>query len=272
MDFINTIVIYITNNYLFTLAGFFVGFIIGMTGVGGGSLMTPILVLFFDIKVAVAVGTDLLYAAITKSGGIFVHHRHGNIQWKILKLLFIGSIPASLCSILVIKKLDSAGINYDNLIMSTLSIALILTGIFLLSKNQLQKLSKNENSAYIKALHRKLRKPITIFSGVLIGILVTLSSVGAGVIGAAFLFFLYPKFKAIKIVATDIAHAVPITAIAGIGHAHLGTVDYVLLGNLLIGSLPGIYLGSKFGNFLPDKLMRPILACMLLAIGIRLAI
>jgi uncharacterized protein len=259
-------------DFSFAIIGFVVGFIVGMTGVGGGSLMTPILVLGFNIQPAVAVGTDLLYAAITKSGGIYVHHKHGNIQWKILSLLFMGSVPASLCSLLVIKHLDSTGVNYDNLIMNTLSIALILTGLFLLSKNQLNKLSKDENSAYIKALHRKYRKPITIFCGALIGVLVTISSVGAGVIGAAFLFFLYPKYKAIKIVATDIAHAVPITAIAGLGHAHIGTVDFVLLGNLIIGSLPGIYLGSKFGTILPDKTMRPILAFMLLAIGIRLCL
>jgi uncharacterized protein len=258
-------------DFSFTIIGFVVGFIIGMTGVGGGSLMTPILVLGFGIKPAIAVGTDLLYAAITKSGGVLVHHKHGNIQWKVLKLLFIGSIPAALCSIFIIKKLDDAGINYDNLIMTTLSVALILTGLFLISRNQLHKLSTNENFTSIKILHRKLRKPITIFAGALIGALVTISSVGAGVIGAAFLFFLYPKYKAIKIVATDLAHAIPITAIAGIGHAHIGTVDYILLGSLVIGSLPGIYLGSHFGTFLPDKIMRPILACMLLAIGVRLA-
>jgi len=257
-------------DFSFTIIGFIVGFIIGMTGVGGGSLMTPILVLGFHIQPAVAVGTDLLYAAITKSGGVLVHQKHGNIQWKILKLLFMGSIPASLCSILIIKKLDSSGVNYDNLIMSTLSISLILTGLFLISRNQLHKLSTNENSASIKILHRKFRKPITIFAGALIGTLVTISSVGAGVIGAAFLFFLYPRYKAIKIVATDLAHAIPITAIAGMGYAHIGTVDYILLGNLIIGSLPGIFLGSKFGMFLSDKIMRQILAFMLLAIGITL--
>jgi uncharacterized protein len=257
-------------DFSFTIIGFFVGFIIGMTGVGGGSLMTPILVLGFGIQPAIAVGTDLLYAAITKSGGVLVHHKHGNIQWKILSLLFIGSIPASIFSIFIIKYLDNSGINYDNLIMKTLSIALILTGLFLISRNQLHKLSSEEKFTSIKLLHRKFRKPITIFAGVLIGVLVTITSVGAGVIGAAFLFFLYPKYKAVKIVATDLAHAIPITAIAGLGHAHIGTVDFILLGSLVIGSLPGIYLGSHFGNFLPDKIMRPILACMLLAIGIRL--
>ncbi|HIF50862.1 MAG TPA: sulfite exporter TauE/SafE family protein [Thiotrichaceae bacterium] len=259
-------------DFTFSIIGFGVGFIIGMTGVGGGSLMTPILVLGFNIQPAVAVGTDLLYAAITKSGGVLVHYKHGNIQWKILNLLFMGSIPASLCSIFIIRKLDHAGINYDNLIMTTLSVSLILTGLFLISRNKLHKLSTNEKYASIKLLHRKLRKPITIFAGALIGTLVTISSVGAGVIGAAFLFFLYPRYKAIKIVATDLAHAIPITAIAGIGHAHIGTVDYFLLGSLIIGSLPGIYFGSHFGTLLPDKYMRPILACMLLAIGIRLTL
>lgn len=257
-------------DFSLTIAGFIVGFIVGMTGVGGGSLMTPILVLGFGIKPAIAVGTDLLYAAITKSGGVFVHHFNGNIQWKIVTLLAIGSIPASLISILILKKLDDAGINYDGVIMTTLSIALILTAIFLISQNQLKKIGNNEKFSAIKLLHRKLRKPVTIFAGVMIGALVTISSVGAGVIGAAVLFFLYPRYKAIQIVATDIAHAIPVTAIAGLGHAHIGTVDYSLLLHLLVGSLPGVYLGSRFGTFLPDKFMRPVLACILLVIGIRL--
>ena len=257
-------------DFSLTITGFFVGFIIGMTGVGGGSLMTPILVLVFGIKPAIAVGTDLLYAAITKSGGVFVHHKHGNIQWKIVILLSIGSIPASICSIFIIKHLHASGINYDDLIMTALSVALILTAIFLLTRTQLHKLSEKEQFDAIKILHRKYRKPVTIIAGVLIGVLVTISSVGAGVIGAAFLFFLYPRYKAIQIVATDLAHAIPITTIAGMGHAHIGTVDFILLGSLIIGSLPGIYLGSHFGTFLPDKLMRPILASMLLVIGIRL--
>ena len=259
-------------DFLYVVSGFVVGFIVGMTGVGGGSLMTPILVLGFGIKPAIAVGTDLLYAAITKSGGVFVHHTKGNIQWKIVGLLATGSVPASLVSIFIIKQLDDAGVNYDKLIMSTLSIALILTALFLLLRERLQKISRSERFDTIKLMHRKLRKPITIFAGVLIGVLVTLSSVGAGVIGAAFLFFLYPRYKAIKIVATDIAHAIPITAIAGLGHAHIGTVNYILLGSLLIGSLPGIYLGSHFGTKLPDKFMRPILATILLVIGVRLVI
>ncbi len=258
-------------DFTLTIIGFAVGFIIGMTGVGGGSLMTPILVLGFGIKPAIAVGTDLLYAAITKSGGVFVHHKHGNIQWRVVGLLSMGSIPAAICALFLIKKLDAAGINYDSLIMTTLSIALILTAIFLLSKKLLQKLSTNEKFAAIKIIHKRFRDQVTILAGVLIGALVTISSVGAGVIGAALLFFLYPRYKTVQIVATDLAHAIPITAIAGLGHAHIGTVDYILLGSLLVGSLPGIYLGSHFGTLLPDKIMRPLLAGMLLVIGVRLA-
>ena len=156
--------------------------------------------------------------------------------------------------------------------MTTLSIALILTAIFLITRDKLQTLSKKENLTAIKLMHRKYRKHVTVLAGVLIGILVTISSVGAGVIGAAFLFFLYPRYKAIQIVATDIAHAIPVTFIAGFGHAHIGTVDYELLVNLLIGSIPGIYFGSHFGTFLPDKFMRPVLATILLLIGVKLVI
>ena len=257
-------------DFLFTIAGFFVGFVIGMTGVGGGSLMTPILVLGFSIPPAIAVGTDLLYAAITKSVGVFAHHKHGNIKWKVVALLSMGSIPASFCSIFAIKQLNNAGINYDGLILSTLSFAMILTAIFLIFRNQWHKLSKNEHFAFVQILHKKFTKPFTIFAGILIGTLVTFSSVGAGVIGAAFLFFLYPRYRTIEIVATDLAHAIPITAIAGIGHASLGTVDYILLFSLIVGSLPGIYLGSHVGNLIPDKIMRTLLASMLLIIGVLL--
>ncbi len=256
----------------YSIAGFVVGFIIGLTGVGGGSLMTPILVLIFGIAPVVAVGTDLLYAAVTKCGGIFVHHKRGTVEWKIVGLLSLGSLPAAILSIFVLKYLGETGINYEHLITTTLSIALILTSLGLLFKGRLQSLSQNERFASVRVLHRRLRKPMTITAGALIGILVTFSSVGAGALGAAILFFLYPRIRAISIVGTDLAHAIPITAIAGLGHLHLGTVNIALLISLLIGSLPGIYFGSHLGTRLPEKIMRPALASMLLVIGIRLAI
>jgi len=256
----------------YTVIGFLVGFIVGLTGVGGGSLMTPILVLGFSIPPAIAVGTDLLYAAITKSTGIFVHHAKNNIDWNIVKLLCVGSIPATCLSIFILKNMVDSGIDYERIITITLSFALILTSLVLLFKTQIQKLSQNERLSGIRTLHKQLRKPLTIFSGALIGSMVTFTSVGAGALGAAILFFLYPRMRAISIVGTDLAHAVPITAIAGLGHAYLGTVDYILLGSLLIGSIPGIYLGSHLGSYLPERIMRPVLASMLLVIGIRLAI
>ena len=251
--------------------GFLVGFVIGLTGVGGGSLMTPALVLFFGIQPAIAVGTDLLYAAVTKSGGIFVHHTNGTIEWKIVGLLSLGSIPSTLFSIFLLKHLEMEKIEYDHLITLVLSIALILTSLVLLFRTQLHTISQYERFALIRAFHRRMRSPITVMFGALIGFLVALSSVGAGAIGAAILFFLYPRLRAVTIVGTDLAHAVPITAIAGLGHAHIGTVNYLLLASLLIGSLPGIYLGSHTGFKLPDRIVRPVLALMLFLIGARMA-
>lgn len=259
-------------SYSYTVAGFTVGFIVGLTGVGGGSLMTPLLVVLFGVKPALAVGTDLLYAAITKSGGIFVHHYQKSIDWKIVGLLSSGSIPASLAALYLLNHLETSGEDYDRLITSVLSIALILTSLVLYFKNKLQSASQNERFKPIRALHHRLRKPMTVFSGVMIGTLVTISSVGAGAFGAAVLLFLYPRLRAVTIIGTDLAHAVPITAIAGLGHAHIGTVDYALLINLLIGSLPGIYLGSRAAARMPDKLIRPILATMLILIGVRMAL
>lgn len=256
----------------FSMAGFLVGFIVGMTGVGGGSLMTPILVLGFSIKPIIAVGTDLLYAAITKSGGIFVHNKKGTIEWRIVGLLALGSLPSSLIAVFLLKHLEDAGINYNGLITSSLSVALILTSIVLLFKNKLHQLGQNERFDAIRALHRQLRVPMTVIAGIILGFLVTLSSVGAGALGAAILFFLYPRLPSIRIVGTDLAHAVPLTAVAGLGHLHLGTIDFYMLLSLIIGSLPGIYIGSHIATRLPEKIVRPILASMLMVIGLRLAI
>lgn len=256
----------------YTVSGFIVGLIVGLTGVGGGSLMTPILVVVFGIKPAIAVGTDLLYAAITKSGGVFVHHRQQTIKWKVVGLLALGSAPTALVTIAVLKSLTARGINYENVMTTTLGVALILTSLVLLFKNQLIQIGRHEKLAAVKAMHRQLQTPMTIAAGAVLGALVTLSSVGAGALGAAVLLFLYPRYSVVNIVGTDIAHAVPLTAIAGLGHAHLGTVDYSLLVSLLLGSLPGIMIGSRFAVRLPDRLVRNLLASMLFLIGLRFAL
>lgn len=256
----------------FSVAGFAVGFIVGMTGVGGGSLMTPILVLLFSVKPALAVGTDLLYASITKGGGIFVHQRNRTILWPVVGLLSIGSVPTSIATVFVLQRWTASGLNYDGVMTTTLGVALILTSLAIVGKERLVRFAQKERFAGLRALHSRWQKPLTVMAGILLGILVTLSSVGAGAVGAVILFFLYPRVPSKQIVGTDLAHAVPLTAIAGLGHAHLGTVDYSLLGFLLLGSLPGIFMGSQIGIKLPEYVVRPALAGMLLMIGLRFAI
>jgi len=254
-------------DFLFYIcAGFVVGLLVGLTGVGGGSLMTPILLIFFNVKAAVAVGTDLLYASITKSVGIFAHGKLGNIDWKIVRLLAYGSIPASLLTLLYLKDLDIASDHAVSSIKFWLGIALLLTSISVLFRNQLAKLSKTGhwiNPQYTPAL--------TVILGIILGFLVTLTSVGAGALGVTALLILYPKLPITRIVGTDVAHAVPLTLVAGLGHASLGTVDYSLLGTLLIGSIPGIWIGSHLSAKVAEHWVRTLLALILVYVGQKLA-
>ncbi|MDC9728213.1 MAG: sulfite exporter TauE/SafE family protein [Methyloprofundus sp.] len=254
-------------------AGSLVGFIIGLTGVGGGSLMTPILVLGFGISPAIAVGTDLLYAAITKASGVFFHHRNKTVDWTVVGLLALGSVPSALITVSLLEYLKAAGLNSDKLMMLTLSIMLILTSFIIVIKGRLVAYVTHHHgdSTFVTAFKR-YRPHLTVFSGVALGILVTISSVGAGAIGSAILFLLYPKKKPIQIVGTDIAHAVPLTAIAGMGHLHLGSVDFDLLAGLLMGGIPAIYFGSLFGRHIPDKYLKTFIALLLLAMGVKLAL
>ncbi|MDP1636212.1 MAG: sulfite exporter TauE/SafE family protein [Gallionellaceae bacterium] len=258
-------------DWLYTVSGFVVGLIVGVTGVGGGSLMTPLLVLFFGVSPATAVGTDLLYASITKSLGGWVHSRNGSVDWKIVGLLSLGSLPAALLTIALFKLLGLDENSLKGLVTGVLSVALLLTAVALLFKEQIRKLGQREDGTVYELHHRHL-PAATIVTGAIVGVLVTISSIGAGVLGTVALLFLYPRLTTVKVVGTDIAHAVPLTAVAGMGHLALGTVDLVLLGSLLLGSLPGIYVGSHLSAIVPEKVLRPILAVMLLIIGTRLVL
>jgi uncharacterized protein len=258
-------------DWLYTVSGFLVGVIVGVTGVGGGSLMTPLLVLFFGVSPATAVGTDLLYASITKSLGGWVHSRNGTVDWKVVGLLSLGSLPAALITIALLKYLALDAKTLKSLVTSVLSVALLLTATALLLKDRIRKIAQRDDGTVYELHHRHL-PAATIVTGVVVGVLVTISSIGAGVLGTVALLFLYPRFSAVKVVGTDIAHAVPLTAVAGIGHMALGTVDLVLLGSLLLGSLPGIYIGSHLSAKVPEKILRPILATLLLIIGTRLVL
>jgi uncharacterized protein len=253
-------------------SGFAVGVLVGITGVGGGSLMTPLLVFLFGFKPAVAVGTDLLFAAITKTGGVWVHHgTHKSVDWKVVSWLSMGSLPFAVGTIYVIKHLMSIGKETTGLITYSLGIALILTACALLIRSILMRQQTREIEDVVVSTGRfqQMQIPATILTGAILGVLVTLSSVGAGALGTIAILFLFPKMSTLKVVGTDLAHAIPLTAVAGIGHWTLGHVDFTLLGSLLIGSLPGIWIGSHISARIPEKVLRPVLATLLLIIGLK---
>jgi len=252
---------------LHILAGAGVGFAIGLTGVGGGSLMTPILLLF-QYPAPVAIGTDLLYAAITKAGGAAFHHRAGNVDWKIVGLLALGSIPVSL--LLHIWFLDASfqgSSEGERLLTFSLGIMLIVTAIILIFRDKFRKGAIEDRPPLLmKAIHR-YRGPMTWLMGLVLGFCVTLSSVGAGAFGAAILLVIYSQTTAVRIIGTDIAHAVPLTFVAGMGYFFSGYVDLELLGSLLLGSLPAIHLGSKLAVRVPDRILQRLLILLLLGLG-----
>jgi uncharacterized membrane protein YfcA len=245
-----------------TLAGFFVGALVGLTGVGGGSLMTPLLVLVFGIHPATAVGTDLLYAAITKGVGTLAHSARDNVDWRIVRLLAMGSIPASGITILTLQQLDIHSHAGSGMISAILGVALLLTAVSLFWRRHLLALAARRSGSTDDATPAK-----TIAFGALLGVLVSSSSVGAGAIGVTALLLLYPSLGVLRIVGTDIAHAVPLTLVAGLGHWWLGSIDWTLLGSLLLGSIPGIWLGSHLTKFIPERALRPTLATLLVIIG-----
>jgi uncharacterized protein len=261
---------------MYSVSGFAVGLLVGITGVGGGSLMTPLLVFLFGFKASVAVGTDLLYAAITKTGGVFVHHgKHNSVDWRIVGLLALGSIPMAILTLFAIKHYMDIGKETSGIITYSLGIALILTASALLVRAYLLRNGKgaiDDDHSTIQNAGRfppRWEIPATILTGVVLGVLVTLSSVGAGALGTVALLFLYPRMSTLKIVGTDLAHAIPLTAIGGFGHWVLGNVNFLLLGSLLIGSLPGIWIGSHLSAKIPEHYLRPVLASVLLMIGFK---
>jgi uncharacterized membrane protein YfcA len=251
---------------LYSLSGFFVGLLVGQTGMGGGALMTPLLILLFGVHPATAVGTDLLYASATKTVGTLVHGLNHTVRWRIVALLAAGSVPATALTLLGISKFDLSGSTASNVISSVLGVMLLLTSLSLIFRRQFLAIAGTR----LLAMQARRTALLTVVTGVILGVLVTISSVGAGAIGVTALLLLYPRLPMAIIVGSDIAHAVPLTLVAGIGHWYLGSVDWPLLTSLLTGSVPGIIIGSYISAHVPDAVLRPILATTLVLVGGRL--
>jgi uncharacterized membrane protein YfcA len=251
---------------LYSLSGFCVGALVGMTGVGGGSLMTPLLILLFGIHPSTAVGTDLLYAAVTKTGGTLVHGAYRTIDWRIVGRLAAGSLPATCITILVMSRIDLQGMAAARLINIVLSGALVLTALALLFRRRLLAL----HARHVGELSPTGTAAGTIAVGAILGVLVSISSVGAGAIGVTALILLYPQLPMRQIVGSDIAHAVPLTLAGGIGHWLLGSIDWHVLLSLLVGSLPGIAIGGHISVRVSDRTLRLLLAAVLVVVAAKL--
>jgi uncharacterized membrane protein YfcA len=251
---------------LYSLSGFLVGALVGMTGVGGGSLMTPLLILLFGIHPATAVGTDLLYAAATKTGGTLVHGFTRTVDWRIVGRLATGSLPATALTLFVLSRLELTGKAASELITLVLGCALFCTALALIFRPQIVKFY----AKHVGELDPRRTAILTVTTGAVLGVLVSISSVGAGALGVTALVLLYPKLRIVRIVGSDIAHAVPLTLLAGLGHWLIGSIDGHLLVSLLVGSIPGIVLGSYASTLVPDTALRLTLAATLILAGSRL--
>jgi uncharacterized membrane protein YfcA len=256
-------------NVMNAVAGFGVGTAVGMTGVGGGSLMTPILVLLFGFAPTTAVGTDLWFAAITKMVGGTMHNHHGTVDWQVLRRLCLGSVPASIATLswMSLTGTDRVG---HGIIIHALGAVLLITAIAMLVRKKIQSfavhLRTTTAAAFITA-----QPPLTVLAGVILGVVVPLTSVGAGALGTVMLLYLYPlRMTATRLAGTDIVHAIPLALISGTGHLLMGNVDMSLLTNLLLGSIPGILVGTLIASKSPEMFLRAAIAVILVGVSIKL--
>ncbi len=253
-------------NPLYTLSGFCVGLLVGMTGVGGGSLMTPLLILLFGVHPGTAVGTDLLYAAVTKTGGSLMHGLARNVEWSIVGRLAMGSIPATVATTVLLSFANLDSELARSLITLVLCASLLLTAGVLIFRGTIVTVYRNR----FRPLDPRKTALLTVVVGGVLGVLVTISSVGAGAIGVVALILLYPRLPMARIVGTDIAHAVPLTLIAGMGHWMIGTIDWHIFASLIVGSLPGIIVGSYCAIRVPEPALRLLLAATLVVVASKL--
>jgi uncharacterized membrane protein YfcA len=253
-------------NFNYSIAGVLVCLVVGLTGVGGGSLMTPLLVLVFGFHPTTAVGTDLLYASATKTVGTTVHGWRGTVDWKVVLRLALGSVPATVVTLLVLNYSGERSEHTEKVITTVLGVTLVLSAVATVFRARIVAMltprfgAVNEGRLFV----------LTVLLGMILGVLVSLTSVGAGALGMTALIVLYPRLPINRLVGSDIAHAVPLTLLGGLGHWYLGVVDFSLLVSLLIGSIPGIIVGSLIATRVSDKVLSPILAVVLAIVGGRL--
>lgn len=252
----------------YVMAGFGVGILVGMTGVGGGSLMTPLLILVFGINPVTAVGTDLLFAAATKTAGTVVHGASRTVDWRVVRLLAAGSVPATILTLLVLSRFDISGSTARSVLTIMLGCVLLLTSLLLLFAGRI----RLRYAERMRKMPTERAAQYTVILGMAIGLFVSTTSVGAGAIGVSALLLLFPQLPTARIVGSDIAHAVPLTVAAGIGHWFLGSIDWGLLGALLVGSIPGIIVGSYVAGWVADEILRIALALVLIAVAIKLVL
>ena len=254
----------------YVAAGALVGLIIGLTGIGGGALMTPLLILVFRQAPIMAVGTDLVFAALTKTIATATYGFQRHIDWPVVSRLAIGSVPASLATLAWLRLTHESGAAVANVVTHSLAVMLLIGAVGLLLQARLHRLGLRAAAETLDRF-RRLQPLLTVLSGLCLGVAVTLTSVGAGALGTVALLYVYPlRLTPTRLVATDLAHALPLAVIAGAGHATLGHVDYALLGNLLIGSIPGVFVGTTYATRAPGWLLRLLLAAMLGVSGVRL--
>lgn len=253
-------------NWHYSIAGMLVGILVGLTGVGGGSLMTPLLVLVFNFHPATAVGTDLLYASATKTVGTAVHGWRGTVDWKVVRRLMLGSMPATILTLLALSAAARSSKDTAPILSVILGGVLILTAVAMFFRTRIV----NSFAPSATTVSEGRIAVLTVVLGVVLGVMVSLTSVGAGALGMTALLILYPRAPINRLVGSDIAHAVPLTLVAGMGHWWLGSVDFSLLVSLLAGSIPGIVVGSLVATRVSDKVLIPILAAVLALVGARL--
>lgn len=281
-------------DFRFSLAGLIIGILVGLTGMGGGSLLAPILILFFRIPPIWAVGTDIAYSTVTKAVGSIVHIRQKTVNFRVALLLACGSVPATFASVLLVQYLRTHYHGFINdVVLRALGVTLIIVAVLLVIKpivmrrlqqrtveRQKQKAHQVQNGTEVTTVtdlvntssrwERVYRPLITVIAGAFVGFLVGLTSVGSGTLIIVSIAFLFPRLGPKELVGTDIFQAFMLLAAGAIGYLTAGTINWPIVGLLLLGSLPGVLIGSRLSKFIPDRFMRPILATVLALSGFKL--